>query len=112
MHNAKLILYTYNTKITFVIVKFFTKIIIKGGQSSLIMLVDMLKKVIFDSESQTINIAHAGCNKKAKFIKEKVLSEIGCKEVCIKGIGPIIGGFVDAMAITIFDFGKKAKIGG
>lgn len=64
---------------------------IKGRKNSLDELVNMVKSSIVAPETQTVAVVHADCIKDAEYLKDKIQSEIGVKEVYVNYIGPIIG---------------------
>ena len=81
---------------------------VRGRQSSMNELVDLLKKNIVDSQQQTIYIAHADCDEAelSQFV-EKVKEEIPCKDIFVGFIGPIIGASIGPDAIGIWGFGQE-----
>ena len=64
---------------------------IKGRKNSLDELVNMVKSSIVAPETQTVAVVHADCIKDAEYLKDKIQSEIGVKEVYVNYMGPIIG---------------------
>ncbi|MGN0812933.1 MAG: DegV family protein [Candidatus Coproplasma sp.] len=64
---------------------------IKGRRNSLDELVNMVKSSIVAPETQTVAVVHADCAQDAEYLKNRIESEIGVKEVYVNYIGPIIG---------------------
>ena len=81
---------------------------VKGRAASLNEIVALLKEHVQDAENQTIYIAHADCQPdEISAVKEKIKNELGCKEVCVNFIGPIIGASIGPDAIAVFGFGDE-----
>ena len=81
---------------------------VKGRQTSLQEIVKLLKENIIDPENQTVYIAHADCSQsEVDQLSEIVKKEIGCKDVSIGYIGPIVGASIGPDAIGVWAFGKE-----
>lgn len=80
---------------------------VKGRQTSIQEIVNLLKENIIDLENQTIYIGHADCSKEeVNTLIELVKKEIPCKDVYAGYIGPIIGASVGPDCLGIWGFGK------
>lgn len=80
---------------------------VKGRQTSFEELVKSLKEKIINSETQTVYIAHADCNKEElDSLVALVKREIPCKAIYVGLIGPIIGASIGPDAVGIWGFGK------
>ena len=80
---------------------------IKGRQASLHELVAQLKENIIDPEDQTVYLAHADCSAaEVEELKEMIRTEIGCRDIAVGFIGPIIGASIGPDAFGIWAFGK------
>ena len=80
---------------------------VKGRQTSLQEIVNLLKENIVDAENQTVYIAHADCQQsEINELKKMIQSEIKCKDVSVWFIGPIVGASVGPDAIGVWAFGK------
>lgn len=80
---------------------------IKGRQASLHELVAQLKENIIDPEDQTIYLAHSDCSAaEVEELKEMIRTEIGCRDIAVGFIGPIIGASIGPDAFGIWAFGK------
>lgn len=80
---------------------------VKGRQTSLQEIVNLLKENIIVPEEQTVYIAHADCSKdEIDSLVQMVKSEIKCKDVSVGYIGPIVGASVGPDTISLFAFGK------
>ena len=81
---------------------------VKGRQNSLTEIVNLLKENIIDPESQTVYIAHADCSQtEIDQLAELVKKEIGCKDISVGYIGPIVGASIGPDAIGVWAFGKE-----
>ena len=81
---------------------------VKGRQTSLQEIVKLLKENIIDPENQTVYIAHADCSQsEVDQLSEIVKKEIGCKDVSVGYIGPIVGASIGPDAIGVWAFGKE-----
>lgn len=85
---------------------------VKGRQTSLREIVNLLKETVINSEKQRIYIAHADCTEEARYLKDLIEKEIPCKDIYVDYIGPIIGASVGPDAIAVFGFGKKVTFEG
>ena len=79
----------------------------RGRNSSLIMLVDMMKERIVDSKSQTIFLSHGDDLETAKNVGKMIVEQIGVKEIVYGNIGPIIGAHSGPGTIAIFFMGSE-----
>lgn len=81
---------------------------VKGRQTSLQEIVKLLKENITDPENQTVYIAHADCSQgEIDQLAELVKKEIGCKDISVGFIGPIVGASIGPEAIGVWAFGKE-----
>ncbi|MGN1227825.1 MAG: DegV family protein [Christensenellales bacterium] len=54
---------------------------VKGRESSLKEIVNLLKEVIVDAQNQCVYLAHADCIEEANNLKQLIMDEIKCKDV-------------------------------
>jgi len=81
---------------------------VKGRANSFSEIVSMLKEAIESPEEQTVYIAHADCDsEELEELVSLVKSEIGCREVYVGYIGPIIGASIGPDAVGIWGIGKE-----
>ncbi len=80
---------------------------VKGRQTSLNEVVNLLKESIVEPEKQTVYIVHADCEEEAKELEKLVREQIPCKDTHVSYIGPIIGASIGPDAIGLFAFGKE-----
>ena len=79
---------------------------VKGRQNALREIVSLLKECITDAENSTVYVAHADCSEEElRAVVEAVKSEIGCREVSVGFIGPIVGASVGPDTIGVWAFG-------
>lgn len=75
---------------------------IKGRKNSLDEIINMVKSSIVAPETQTVAVVHADCEKDAEYLKNRIESELGVKEVYVNYIGPIIGASAGPGTIAIY----------
>ncbi len=81
---------------------------VKGRQSSLKEIVNLLKESIIDEENQTVYIAHADCSdNEVEMLCNLVKENINCKDIYVSYIGPIIGASVGPDTMGVWAFGKE-----
>ncbi len=81
---------------------------VRGRQTALQEIVDLLKGSIIDPENQTIYVYHADCSKEeVDQVVELVKKEIPCKDIKVGYIGPIIGASVGPDTIGVWAFGNE-----
>ena len=85
----------------------------KGAQKAKEEIVRYLQEVGKDLEKQTIYISHADDEASAKQLGEMIQKELGCKDVFLDYIGPIVGASVGPGTIIAYCVGKKeTRVGG
>ena len=81
---------------------------VKGRNNALREIVSLLKESITDAENQTVYVAHADCSEEEiATVVDAIKSEIGCREVSVGYIGPIVGASVGPDTIGVWAFGKE-----
>ncbi|MBO7363941.1 MAG: DegV family protein [Lachnospiraceae bacterium] len=80
---------------------------VKGRQTSLQEIVNLLAESIEKPETQTLFVMHADSEADAEKVREEILKKIPCKDVCIGTIGPIIGASIGPDAIALFGWGRE-----
>jgi DegV family protein with EDD domain len=86
---------------------------VKGRMNSFHEIVSMLKESITDAENQTIYLCHADCEKEeVDTLTQLLKDEIGCQDVHVSYIGPIIGASIGPDAIGIWATGKEVTFEG
>jgi len=85
---------------------------VKGRQTSFKEIVSLLKESIEDAENSTVYIAHADCSDaELELLTSLVKEQIGCREIVIGYIGPIIGASIGPDAVAIWGIGKEVTFG-
>ena len=85
---------------------------VKGRKNSFTEIVKLLKEVIVNPEDQTVYIAHADCSEEEiAYLNSLATEEIGCKDIYVGIIGPIIGASIGPDAVGIWGFGKEITAG-
>lgn len=81
---------------------------VKGRQTSLKEIVNLLKEAIVNPEEQTVYIGHADCSREEiDSLVEMVKTEIPCKDIYVGLIGPIIGASIGPDAFVVNAVGKE-----
>ena len=81
----------------------------KGRKGSMAEIVAQLKAVIVNPEEQTVFVGHADCIEDGQALCEMVRREIGCKDVYLNYIGPIIGVCTGPGTLSVYAFGTKVE---
>lgn len=80
---------------------------VKGRQNSLHEVVALLKEGIEHPEEQTVYLIHADCStEEVELLRKLIREEIGCREIFVGCIGPIIGASIGPDAIGVLAMGK------
>ena len=64
---------------------------VRGRQTALLKLVELLGENGVDIASQTVYISHSACEDEAIWLGEQVKEKLGVKDVIINYVGPVIG---------------------
>ena len=81
---------------------------VKGRQRSLEEIVSLLRSVILQPEEQIVYLTHADCDaEEIAGLVSMIKKEIGCKDVEVGYIGPIIGASIGPDAVGIWAFGQE-----
>lgn len=83
---------------------------VKGRKNSIDEIFNMAKSSIVAPETQTVAVVHADCGKDAEYLKNRIESELGVKEVYVNYIGPIIGASVGPGTIAIYCRGNEKEV--
>ena len=83
---------------------------VKGRKNSIDEIFNMAKPSIVAHENQTVAVVHADCEKDAEYLKNRIESELGVKEVYVNYIGPIIGASVGPGTIAIYCRGNEKEV--
>ncbi len=80
---------------------------VKGRQNSITEMVEQTKSVIREPENQTVYVIEADSPKEdVEFLCNQIHEKIKCKDVCVLGLGPIIGASIGPDALGVFSFGE------
>lgn len=80
---------------------------IRGRRQSLDALFNEMAKTYDSSEKQTIFISHGDCEADAKYLADKVRSQLNVKDVFLNYVGPVIGAHSGPGTIALFFMGSK-----
>lgn len=81
---------------------------VKGRQNSIAEVAKLLKENILEPEKQTVYVIHSDADREeVEFLVQRVKDEIPCRDVCVCGIGPIIGASIGPDSIGVIAFGKE-----
>ncbi len=86
-----------------------TKIGVKRGRTaSLNDLCDRMKELAIDPANQLVYISHGDCEEDAKYLADKITTELGVKEpILISHVGPVIGAHAGPGTVALFFIGKE-----
>lgn len=79
----------------------------RGRQSSLTTIVELMKPLIKNSESQTIFISHGDSIEDATAVGKMIQTEFKIKDIVYNNIGPIIGAHSGPGTISVFFVGNS-----
>lgn len=80
---------------------------VKGRQNSMREIVALMKEAVIDPENTIVYVAHADCQQaEVDQVVEMVKNEIGCKDISVGLIGPIVGASVGPDTIGVWALGK------
>lgn len=80
---------------------------VKGRNNSIKEVVDLTKENILNPNEQTVYVVHADCSQtEIDMICDLLKEEIGCNDICVLPIGPIVGASVGPDCIGVFALGK------
>ena len=85
---------------------------VKGRETSIREIVNLLKETIVEPEKQTVYVLHADSAEDAEKLKQTVLENIPVKDVFVSYIGPIIGASIGPDALALFGFGQEVTFRG
>jgi fatty acid-binding protein DegV len=66
-----------------------------------------IKDTATDVSEQVVFISHGDCIEDAKYLAEKIKSELGVKEVIISYVGPVIGAHSGPGTLALFFMATK-----
>ena len=80
---------------------------VKGLQNAMEETVALVKERIIEPETQIVYISHADSPENAEKIGQMLKDQVGCKDVFIGCIGPIVGASVGPGTIAIYYVGQE-----
>jgi DegV family protein with EDD domain len=80
---------------------------IRGRKASLAAIINKVEVTIKNPGEQTVGIVHADCLDDALELKQSLLKTVGCKDVRINYVGPIIGATVGPGMLGVYYFGYR-----
>lgn len=81
---------------------------VKGRQNSFNEIVALLKERMNGNVEQTVYVAHSDCSQEeVDLLVNMVKEQIGCKDIVVGYIGPIIGASIGPDAVGIWAFGEE-----
>ena len=79
----------------------------RGRKASIDALFAKIKDTAVDVSEQAVFISHGDCIEDAKYLAEKIKSELGVKEVIISYVGPVIGAHSGPGTLALFFMATK-----
>lgn len=83
---------------------------VKGRRASINRIVELTKELIINPAEQTLFVGHGDCITEAEMLKDRLINEVGCKDVYINYIGPIIGASTGPGTLGVYFLGKTVAI--
>ncbi|MCR4708206.1 MAG: DegV family protein [Clostridiales bacterium] len=80
-----------------------------GRRRSVKALLSRMEEFADDPQNQTVFIGHGDCLEDAEWLKEKIQSEIGVRDVMISLIGPVIGAHSGPGTLALFFRDKNGE---
>lgn len=82
---------------------------VQGRKKSLRALYDMVEKYAENPAGQTMFISHGDCPEDAGWLRDKLSSGLGVKDILVSPIGPIIGAHSGPDTVAVFFLGRDAE---
>ncbi len=83
---------------------------VKGHKNVFRYLLEVVEKNIENAKEQTVYLMHAADMENALKLKAMILEAVGCKEVVISDIGPVIGCHTGPGALSVVFIGKASEV--
>ncbi len=86
---------------------------VKGRQNSIKEIVALTKESIVDGKDQTLYVVQSDAPAEdVNFLVSTLRQEVECKDICVLGLGPIIGASIGPDALGVFSFGTPVTFAG
>lgn len=82
---------------------------VRGRKRALNKLVSQTKEDIINPEEQTLYICHGDCLEDAEYVRERLIEEVGVKDVVIWYAGTVIGSHTGPGVVAVFFTGKRKQ---
>jgi len=82
---------------------------VRGAQATYDRMVKTIKERVINPREQTIFISHADCPERAKILANRLIKEVGFRDVFHSNIGVIIGSHTGPGLVTVFFIGKSRE---
>ena len=77
----------------------------RGRRAALDALFDKMKETAIEPEKQVVFISHGDSEEDAKYLADRIKTELGSPEVVISYVGPVIGAHSGPGTIALFYLG-------
>ncbi len=82
---------------------------VRGTQATYDRMVKTIKERVINPKEQTIFVSHADCPERAKILADRLIKEVGFRDVFHSNIGVIIGSHTGPGLVTVFFIGKSRE---
>ncbi len=82
---------------------------VRGVQATYDKMVETIKARVIDPKNQTLFISHADCPDRAKILSDRLMKEVGFRDVFVSNIGVIIGSHTGPGLVATFFIGKSRE---
>lgn len=82
---------------------------VKGRKKSIVKLIEIAKERIKNAKDEIITICHGDCLEEATKLKERLMEEIGPRDIVVNYIGNTVGAYSGAGALAVFFFGEERQ---
>lgn len=79
----------------------------RGRKAAINALFDKISNTGIDVKNQSVFISHGDCEEEAKQLGDRIVSELGAKEVIINYVGPVIGAHAGCGVLALFYLGTE-----
>ncbi len=86
---------------------------VKGRQNSIKEIVSLTRETVVDGKNQTLYVVQSDAPADdVEFLVNTLRQEVECKDICVLGLGPIIGASIGPDALGVFSFGTPVTFVG
>ena len=79
----------------------------RGRKAAINYLFDKISTTGIDVKNQSVFISHGDCGEEAQQLADRIINELGAKEVVINYVGPVIGAHAGCGVLALFYLGSE-----